>query len=38
MSEPRCRRWGGGPLLAVRCGSDVTIEGAGAVGVFDSSQ
>lgn len=33
-----CRRWGGGPLLALSCGSDVQIEGADAVGVFDSSQ
>ena len=22
-----CRRWGGGPLLAVHCGKDVAFEG-----------
>ena len=32
-----CRRWGGGPLLAVNCGSDVQIDGSEAVTVFDSS-
>ena len=32
-----CRKWGGGPLLAVDCGSDVQIEGAESVVVFDSS-
>jgi len=33
-----CRRWGGGPLLAVNCGTDVTVEGQQSVGVFASSQ
>ncbi|GAA3566652.1 MAG: GFA family protein [Pseudomonadales bacterium] len=32
-----CRKWGGGPLLAVDCGTDVTIDGSDHVGVFDSS-
>jgi hypothetical protein len=32
-----CRKWGGGPLLAVDCGSDVTFEGEQNVAVFDSS-
>lgn len=32
-----CRRWGGGPLLAVDCGCDVTWEGEEHIGVFDSS-
>ncbi len=32
-----CRRWGGGPLLAVDCGRDVQIEGEDSVAVFDSS-
>lgn len=32
-----CRRWGGGPLLAVDCGTDVHIEGGESIGVFDSS-
>lgn len=33
-----CRKWSGGPLLSVECGSDVTFEGAGNITVFDSSQ
>ena len=33
-----CRRWGGGPLLAVDCGTAVKIAGDAHVGVFDSSQ
>jgi hypothetical protein len=33
-----CRKWGGGPLLAVDCGADVVIEGEENVGVYDSSQ
>ena len=33
-----CRTWGGGPLLAVDCGTDVSIDGADHVTVFDSSQ
>ena len=32
-----CRRWGGGPFLAVDCGTDVVIEGEDHVKVFDSS-
>ena len=32
-----CRKWGGGPLMAVDCGQTVRIEGEGSVGVFDSS-
>lgn len=32
-----CRKWGGGPLLAVECGSDVRFEGGDAIAVFDSS-
>lgn len=32
-----CRRWGGGPLLVVHCGSDVQVEGADAVTTFASS-
>ncbi len=32
-----CRRWTGGPLLAVDCGSDVSFEGKENVGVYDSS-
>lgn len=33
-----CRRWGGGPLLAVDCGTDVEIDGEQNVSVYDSSQ
>ena len=32
-----CRRWGGGPLIAVNCGTHVSIEGQDSVSVFDSS-
>ncbi len=33
-----CRRWGGGPLLAVHCGHDVHISGTEQVTVFKSSE
>ncbi|WP_037982610.1 GFA family protein [Thauera sp. 27] len=33
-----CRRWGGGPLLAVHCGPDVQFEGAQHISVFSSSE
>ena len=33
-----CRTWGGGPLLAVDCGTDVQFEGEENVAVFDSSE
>ena len=32
-----CRKWGGGPLLAVECGVDVTFENEDVVSVYDSS-
>lgn len=32
-----CRRWSGGPLLAVDCGTALTIEGREHVTVYDSS-
>ena len=32
-----CRRWSGGPLLAIDCGTDVSVEGAENVLVYDSS-
>ncbi len=32
-----CRRWTGGPFLAVECGTDVTFSGEEHVTVFDSS-
>ena len=33
-----CRKWGGGPLLAIECGSEVVIEGEQNIGVFNSSE
>ena len=32
-----CRRWGGGPLLAVHCSGEVSIEGRDEITVFKSS-
>lgn len=32
-----CRRWGGGPLMAIDCGTEVTIAGGEHVTVYDSS-
>lgn len=32
-----CRKWGGGPLMAVDCGSEVSFEGEDEISVFDSS-
>ncbi len=32
-----CRRWGGGPLIAIHCGDDVKIEGSDHVSAFNSS-
>jgi len=32
-----CRKWGGGPLLAVDCGSEVLFEGNENITVFNSS-
>lgn len=32
-----CRKWGGGPLLAVDCGNDVSFEGKEHISVYDSS-
>lgn len=33
-----CRKWGGGPLFAVECESDVQFEGAGDISTFGSSE
>lgn len=33
-----CRRWGGGPLMAVDCGTDVDFEGVETLTVYDSSE
>jgi hypothetical protein len=32
-----CRRWGGGPLLAVHCGPDVQFSGTESIAVYASS-
>ena len=32
-----CRKWGGGPLFAVDCGTDVTFDGEDSIQVYDSS-
>ena len=33
-----CRKWGGGPLMAVNCGTDVAVSGEENVAVFNSSE
>ena len=33
-----CRKWGGGPLMAVDCGTEVTFEDEGSISVFNSSE
>lgn len=33
-----CRKWGGGPLMCIDCGSDVSFEGKENISVFDSSE
>lgn len=33
-----CRKWGGGPLLAVDCGADFRIENEASVAVYPSSE
>lgn len=33
-----CRRWGGGPLLAVECGDRVRFEGESHIATFASSE
>ena len=32
-----CRKWAGGPFMAVDCGTDVTFDGEKNISVFDSS-
>lgn len=32
-----CRRWTGGPLLAVDCGSDVSFDGEESISIYGSS-
>jgi hypothetical protein len=33
-----CRKWGGGPMLAIDCGTQVTLSPKDSVTVYDSSQ
>lgn len=33
-----CRRWGGGPLLAVHCGTELQFEASEHIGVYASSE
>ena len=33
-----CRRWGGGPLMTVDCGTDVSFTGEQHLTVYDSSE
>jgi hypothetical protein len=32
-----CRKWGGGPLLVIACGSDVHFDGTDSISIFSSS-
>jgi len=32
-----CRKWGGGPLMAVNCGTDISFEGKENISTFGSS-
>ena len=32
-----CRRWGGGPLMAVNCGTEVAFDGEENITVYNSS-
>ncbi|MBE7385636.1 MAG: GFA family protein [Leptolyngbya sp. SIO1E4] len=32
-----CRRWGGGPVMAVDCGTDISFKGEENITVYDSS-
>lgn len=33
-----CRRWGGGPLMTVDCGTDVSFTGEEKISLYDSSE
>jgi hypothetical protein len=33
-----CRKWGGGPLMAVDCGTEVSFEGEENISVYNSSE
>ena len=32
-----CRKWGGGPFLAVECGTGVEFDGCDSIGIYNSS-
>jgi hypothetical protein len=33
-----CRKWSGGPVLAVDCGTDVSFSGEENISIYDSSE
>lgn len=33
-----CQKWGGGPLMTVDCGTEVSFEGEENISVYDSSE
>lgn len=33
-----CRKWSGGPLMAVDCGNEVQFEGEQHIGIYNSSE
>jgi hypothetical protein len=33
-----CRKWGGGPFMAVDCGTEVSFENAKNISIFNSSE
>jgi hypothetical protein len=33
-----CRKWGGGPLLTIECGSTAHFEGSDDISIFSSSE
>lgn len=33
-----CRKWGGGPMMAADCGTEVELEGEENIAVFNSSE
>ena len=33
-----CRKWGGGPLMAVDCGTEVLFENESSITIFNSSE
>ena len=33
-----CRKWSGGPLMAVNCGTEISFEGTENISIYDSSE